>query len=631
MEFGAAVLPAAAALLGGMYVDAHCRVRKDLSSLYTLLATVLTFKSKERQNQLHFYYRFQEKFKATPDRVFIVFEDKKYTYRQIEEASNRLARWLQDQGIKPGEVVCMMQQNHPMFFVSMYGIAKTGAIASLINTNLSESSLMHCLKVANTRLFLFDPIYEAQVATVAEEARAQGTQLFAFGDATEDSEFTFSLAPAVTPSVLQKYSADGLNEDILSKAKGTDAAILIYTSGTTGMPKAAIVTHQRVDVILWASTATSQISADDVIYCVLPLYHSSGLLISAGSALTAGATLVIGRKFSASKFWDDCVKYRVTVFHYIGELCRYLLNRPVHPLERKHRVRLIYGNGMQADVWRKMRDRFEIPDILEFYGATEGIGGFHNYNRGEYGLGSVGIYGPISRATYFRGARIIKIDPITEEPQRNKVGFCEECNYDEHGELVMAIDPKTPETFSGYYKNKEATSKKILRNVFKKGDMYFRTGDLFRLTSDGRYYFGDRLGDTFRWHGENVATTEVAKALNDFPGIAEVNAYGTPIPNHEGRAGMVAIVLQPDVESLDMEKVYDHLSKRLPRYAVPIFIRILTSMSTTGTFKLQKAGLRTEGIDPTKVKEPIFWQQGNTYVPFTQEDYGKLARGAVKL
>lgn len=206
-----------------------------------------------------------------------------------------------------------------------------------------------------------------------------------------------------------------------------------------------------------------------------------------------------------------------------------------------------------------------------------------------------------------------------------------QCNYDEHGELVMAIDPKTPETFSGYYKNKEATSKKILRNVFKKGDMYFRTGDLFRLTSDGRYYFGDRLGDTFRWHGENVATTEVAKALNDFPGIAEVNAYGTLIPNHEGRAGMVAIVLQPDVESLDMEKVYDHLSKRLPRYAVPIFIRILTSMSTTGTFKLQKAGLRTEGIDPTKVKEPIFWQQGNTYVPFTQEDYGKLARGAVKL
>ncbi|KAI9482511.1 hypothetical protein BDB00DRAFT_965736 [Zychaea mexicana] len=614
---------AALGLLGTMYLDSRYRVAKDINTIWTLLKVLTRVRKLEREDRMHIYYRFKERAKEEPDRVFLISENQKYTFGQLERASNRLAHWLLSQNVKPKDVVCMMYPNHPAFVVSFFAISKIGAIPSLINTSLADSALLHCIKIAKTNLFLFDPEYASQVATIEADAKALGVALYAYGEGNTDD------FPMLTPELLETFSSEDTDEACLRNVKPSDAAMLIYTSGTTGMPKAAVSPHYRVSLTLMSCAAGAKMQRNDITYTVLPMYHSSGLLVSFGSTLVSGGTVVLAKKFSASRFWDDCCHYNITVFHYIGELCRYLLNQKPHPLERKHNVRLAFGNGMRRDVWMQVRKRFNIPDILEFYGSTEGVGGFFNYNRGDLGAGAIGHSGLLIRLLK-RDVKLIRIDPITEEPLRGKNGFCQVCDYGEAGEMIQRLDPNAELPFTGYYDNKTATDKKVLRNVFKKGDMYFRSGDLITLDRDGFWNFNDRLGDTFRWHSENVSTTEVAQTASEYPGIAEANVYGALVPNHEGRAGMVAIVLKPNV-TLDMAGFYSYLSKRLPRYAIPVFLRLVPTLSMTQTFKQQKVELRNQGMDPEKVKEDIYWAQNNTYVPFEREDYGRITRGNVKL
>ncbi|KAI8147280.1 hypothetical protein BJV82DRAFT_700807 [Fennellomyces sp. T-0311] len=615
----------AAAVLGTMYLDSRFSVTKDFGRIWRLIKIFSKSRRGEREDRMHIYYRFKERAKEDPDRVFLIFEGETYTFRQLEEASNRLAHWLLSQNVKPKDVVCMMHQNHPTFLISLLAISKIGAIPSLINTSLADASLLHCINIAKTKLFLFDPVYVRQVATIAAGAKELGVALYGFGEGHTE-EF-----PMLTTEVLSAYSSADTDEAYLKNIGPTDAALLIYTSGTTGMPKAAVAPHYRVscELTFWTCAIFSKITPDDIAYTVLPLYHSSGLYVSLGSMLVGGGKVVLARKFSVSHFWDDCYNNNVTVFHYIGELCRYLTNREPHPLENKHSIRLAFGNGMRPDVWKKLRERFNVPHILEFYGSTEGVGGFFNYNTGELGVGAIGQGGTLIRML-MRTAKLIRIDPITEEPIRGKNGLCQVCDYGEPGELVTRLDPDAELPFTGYYGNEKATNKKILRNVLQKGDMYFRSGDLIILDKDGHYYFGDRLGDTFRWHAENVATTEVGQVVSEYPGIAEANIFGVKVPNHEGRAGMAAIVLQPNT-SLDFADFHNYLSKRLPRYAVPIFLRFMPSLNKTQTFKQQKVELRDQGIDLTKVTEQIYWAQNKTYVPFGQQEYALVSRGKVKL
>jgi acyl-CoA synthetase (AMP-forming)/AMP-acid ligase II len=291
----------------------------------------------------------------------------------------------------------------------------------------------------------------------------------------------------------------------------------------------------------------------------------------------------------------------------------------------------VYGNGMRPDVWNRFRDRFGIPRICEFYAATEAPTSLFNVNTGHFGAGAVGHRGFMFRAIR-RELKLIKIDPITEEPLRLPNGHCVECQFGEQGELVVRMDPDNAVQFDGYYKNKEATDKKILKNAFEKDDAYFRSGDLLKLDKDGFFYFGDRVGDTFRWKSENVATTEVAQAVGLYPGITEANVYGALVPHHDGRCGVSAVSLQPGKE-LDFKDLYNYLSRKLPKYAIPVFIRIVPAMEMTGTFKHQKVEYRNQGIDLEKVpkEQPMYWLRGNTYVPFTLDDLKSIDDGKVKL
>ncbi|KAI9482512.1 hypothetical protein BDB00DRAFT_933901 [Zychaea mexicana] len=612
-----ALASAAAAVLGGMYLDAKYAIRNDLTHFRAVGTAIINHLRVERQDKIHLYYHFRDKAKSMPNRVFLIFEGRAYTYRQLELSSNRLAHWLLSQNVKPKDIICMMEQNHPTFYIALWAIMKIGAIPSLINTNLQEDPLLHCLTIADTRIFLFDPMYESQVATIAEAARAAGVSLYAYGEATEfDSSTTSSLGPALTPEALAPYPDIDTDEALIKGVGVSDAAWLIYTSGTTGLPKAAVVQHARLNGVIFGSTVLSGITKDDVSYCCLPLYHSS-----------ACATLVVARKFSVTKFWDDVYNN-----NYIGELCRYLMNRDPHPHERDHKLHTCFGNGMPPEIWKQFRERFNVQKICEFYGATEGPGGLFNLNVNDHGAGAVGYFGPLLRGLLRSEVKIIKIDPISEEPIRDKNGFCIQCAYDDPGEMIIGMQGQGGRArFDGYYKNSKATSKKILVDALKKGDIYFRTGDLLKMNSEGMYYFLDRLGDTFRWHSENVATTEVSQVIGKYPAVAETNVFGVKVPSHVGRAGMVALILRPNT-TLDFADFYQYLSKHLPKYAVPLFIRFVPSMNITGTFKQQKVLFRDQGIDKVPDdQQPIYWLKGNTYVPFTAEDYAKVSTGKVKL
>ncbi|KAI8975640.1 hypothetical protein BDF20DRAFT_914530 [Mycotypha africana] len=630
------VLPVVAAglagLLGSMYVDAKFLLSKDIHQLRSGAAATLALKVWGFQDKLHFYYRFKEKAKAHPDKIFVMFEGRKYTFREVEKASNKLAHWLLAQNVKRGDVVCMMHQNHPTFFMALLAISKIGAVPSFINTNLTDDPLLHCIKISNTKVFIFDPVYKAQVLPIVESCRQLKVDLIAYGESTFEYELSpLTFATTLTPNVLSHFSDSDTNEDCLKGVDPSDPAYLIYTSGTTGMPKAAISQHARVNFAMVMYSYIVGMRRDERVYCVLPLYHSSGMIVTSAVTLYSGGTLVLGRKFSASRFWKDCVEYKVDIFTYIGEFCRYLLSQPPQSAENNHKVRLVYGNGMRPDVWNRFRDRFNIPKICEFYAATEAPTSLFNVNTGEMGAGAVGLRGKLFRLIRSE-VQLIKIDPITEEPLRDKNGLCIKCKFNEQGELLVRLDTDGPIQFDGYYKNEGATKKKILSNVLVKGDTYFRSGDLLQLNPDGYFFFGDRVGDTFRWKSENVATTEVSQALGIYPGIAEANIYGTLVPHHDGRAGMAALVLK-DGEKIDLSDLLKYLRQKLPKYAIPLFIRFVPAMVITGTFKQQKVEYRNQGIDLTKIPEtdPIYWLKGDTYVPFTNNDYLSLCDGKVKL
>ncbi|XP_071757571.1 long-chain fatty acid transport protein 2-like isoform X2 [Centroberyx gerrardi] len=339
---------------------------------------------------------------------------------------------------------------------------------------------------------------------------------------------------------------------------------------------------------------------------------------------TTGITIVLRRKFSASQFLDDCRKYNVTVIQYIGEIMRYLCNTPKKDNDRDHKVRLALGNGIRADTWADFLQRFGDIRICECYGATEGNIGFVNY---------VGKVGAIGKEHFLHRASgryaLIRYDTEKEEPVRDSRGLCTEVPRGETGLLVAEIGARTP--FSGYAKNKQQTEKKKLRDVFVKGDFYFNSGDLLKIDHEGFVYFQDRIGDTFRWKGENVATTEVADHLIMVDCIEEANVYGVKVPGHEGRIGMAALKLREDMD-FDSRATYQHVKTYLPSYARPRFIRIRDSLAVTGTFKQMKVKLAEEGFNPAVITEPLFYlEDSKGYIPMTQEIFSSIAEGRLRL
>ena len=457
------------------------------------------------------------------------------TYRTLIARANRFARWALDQGLAKDEAICLMMPNRPEYLAIWLGLTSAGVVVALINTELRGHSLAHCIDIVSPK----HVIVAAECAAQFESATAQlmsRPKVWLHGENTGGFERI--------DHAIAHYSPDPPTLAERRPVTIADRALLIYTSGTTGLPKAANVSHRRL--LQWSFWFAGLMNATphDCMYDCLPLFHSVGGVVATGALLVRGGSVLIRDRFSVRHFWDDVFAGNCTIFQYIGELCRYLVNAPAHPNERAHRLRLCCGNGLQADIWKKFQDRFVIPRILEFYASTEGNVSLYNV---EGKIGSVGRVPPFLASRF--PLALVQFDPATGRPARDAHGFCIRRGVNETGEAVGRIPSDAAqggESFEGYTDRKD-TDQKILHNVFAHGDRWFRTGDLMRMDASGFYYFVDRIGDTFRWKGENVATSEVAAAIMAFSGITEANVYGVRVPGNEGAAGMAAIV--PDGSS----------------------------------------------------------------------------------
>jgi fatty-acyl-CoA synthase len=405
--------------------------------------------------------------------------------------------------------------------------------------------------------------------------------------------------------------------------KASDTALLIFTSGTTGLPKAARITHVRAQLYMRGFAGATGAKASDRIYQTLPLYHATGGLCALGAALLNGGSVVLRKRFSASHFWPEIIDEGCTMFVYIGELCRYLVNQPPSEDETRHKIRLAFGNGLRPDIWPVMKQRFRIPEILEFYGSTEGNVSMFNFDGRE---GAIGRAPKWLRKRF--NIRLVQFDVETETPIRGPDGFCLEADPGQIGECIGKIGGEAREEYSGYV-DKAASEKKVLRDVFEKGDAWFATGDLMKSDADGYLYFVDRIGDTFRWKGENVSTGEVAERLHAAPGVKEANVYGVTVEGHDGRAGMAGLVVDGD---FDIKTFGERVAQDLPAYAQPLFVRILPAIETTGTFKVRKLDLIADGYDPGKIKGPLYFRDPKKgYVKVTKGVFEKLSAGLVKI
>ncbi|KAM0272906.1 hypothetical protein ACHAQH_008510 [Verticillium albo-atrum] len=573
--------------------------------------------------------------KSSAGRTFIIFEGKSWTYAQVYENVLRYGTWLRERhGVKPKDIVAVDFQNSDVFIFIWFGLWSIGAKPAFMNYNLTGNALTHCIKTATTSLVLVDPLV---ASNVDEDVRSglEGVNFVIF-----DAGVLAQIA-AIEP---RRYPDADRSED-----KYQNIAILIFTSGTTGMPKPAIVSWAKCVV---GGVFTSRFlghSTKDVFYTSMPLYHSSAAILGFGNTLETGGTIAIGRKFSTKTFWSDVRESGATIIQYVGETCRYLLAAPpqIDPttgenLDKKHNVRAAFGNGLRPDVWSRFRDRFGIETIGEFYAATEGTFGTWNLSRNDFAKGAIGRNGWIYNAVMGMNLAVVEVDHEQGAPWRDpKTGFCRSSGTGEPGELLCRVSPTDmSRRFQGYYGNPEATQKKVLRSVFRKDDAWFRTGDILKWDGEGRLFFSDRIGDTFRWKSENVSTQEVSEAVGSHPAVREANVYGVELPHHDGRAGCAAVVLDEGrgVEAKPAEALLkslaEHVKKALPKYALPLFLRVMPDMGMqmTGTNKQQKTGLRGEGVKPGSRDESVmYWLQGDTYVPFSAKDWQELSGGRVKL
>lgn len=558
---------------------------------------------------------------AHPNAVAVSCEGQSLTYQQFEALSNRFAHWAKARGLKSGDTVAIILPNRLEYLPLWIGLSKIGVVSALINNALTGKSLAHCVNVSNAACSIVDPsTLDAFLSVQSELTRRQPVWCLDI-DRDAESEAVRSLRHALK-GVSSVRPDRGLRDGIVAKK----TALYIYTSGTTGLPKAARITHTRAQLYMKAFAGLARMKSGDKIYNVLPLYHATGGLCGVGAALMNGAEVIVKKRFSASSFWGDIVKAGATHIVYIGELCRYLVNSPPSPNpkdETRHKIKMVFGNGMRPEIWKPFQKRFRIKNIVEFYGSTEGNVSLFNLD------GKEGAIGRVPRLLKSRfNIRIVRFNIESEEPERRMDGLCTECKPGEVGEAIGEIAADARHHFAGYA-DKSASAKKVLTNVFKKGDQWFRTGDLMRKDKDGYIYFVDRIGDTFRFKGENVSTSEVAEYAASCPNVSEAIIYGVPVPHHDGKAGMAALIVR---EGFDIHEFYRHLEGLLPAYARPRFVRLLTEVDTTGTFKYKKTDLVNEGYDINRLTDTIYiYVAPDGYHVLTRELLYELTEGRLKL
>jgi fatty-acyl-CoA synthase len=561
--------------------------------------------------------RIEEKARAHPERTFLLFEDERLGYGELNARANRVAYAARELGLGTGDVAALLLENRPEFLVTWMGLAKLGVTTALLNTHLRGGALRHALAATGARHLVAGSECLDALASF-EPSALRGVTLLV--DVDPRSEARALPDGGVDLTALLAGASDASPDPrVRSKLVAGDDLFHVFTSGTTGLPKAARLSHMRFLGVGDGMSVMGGYGPDDVIACVLPLYHGAGGMVVVSSALSQGAAIALRRRFSASRFWDDARRDGVTGFQYIGEICRYLLHQPPRPDDRDHRVRVMMGAGLAPELWKPFQERFGVAHILEGWSSTEANTSLLNVDDVPGSCGRI----PFEN---LHNGRLVRIDLETALPVRGVDGFCSECGPGEVGEFLGLI-PDLPDCGAGRfegYTDPAATEAKILRDVFARGDCWYRSGDLLRRDSDDYFFFVDRIGDTFRWKSENVSTQEVAEALAGFPGLEIANVYGVRVPGHEGRAGMAALVLR-DPAAFDGRAFFAH-TKQLPPYAAPVFVRLAPQADLTSTFKLRKLDLQREGFDPGRVPDPLFVRDegARTYVALTRESLAKL-------
>lgn len=546
------------------------------------------------------------------DRIALRFEEETVSYGAFNEGVNRFAQLLKRRGIGRGDIVNLMLENSPAFLMAQGACAKLGAIGALINTHLTGEALQHVHATSGARIAIADRNSMEALAPLLANLKS----LEVVADVSD------STAPGVRP-LADELDASPITEPDIPKVGISDVFLYVYTSGTTGYPKPAIVRHVRFTAGGHSLAVLLGETAADCAYAPTPLYHGYANFVGFSPALHQGACFASRRKFSASAFLDDARRHHVTIFCYVGELCRYLMRQPPTPRDREHSIRLATGPGLRPDIWQAFRDRFGIKRIIDSYGQSEGNVSLQN-RRGR--VGSVGRAAPFQHENLRLARRVAETGEFVRTPE----GFLTECRIGEAGELLSLVAADNPMAFDGYADRRDNEAK-LMRDAFASGDVWMRTGDLLRRDRASYYYFVDRIGDTFRWRGENVATTEVENLLNRAPGLHETAVYGVEVPQTEGRAGMALVV--PSGTTFDPVAFLVHVRRVLPVYAQPLFVRVSDAMDITGNFKNRKIRLQTEGFDPARITDPLWFRddEANAYVPLDASLHASITSGEYRL
>ncbi|XP_060556323.1 long-chain fatty acid transport protein 2-like [Ruditapes philippinarum] len=566
---------------------------------------------------------FENSVKQCPDRIFLSYEDQTFTYQEANKQAYIITRTLMGLGLKKGDTVAFIQYNGPEFIWMILGCLKAGICVSLINTNLRGKALLHCLNVSGTNTIV--------TGSDTELTSAVDDLLCDLPDAVVyvQGPFNKKLSSRFISLHFNESEADMLDIDPImrSEQKESDSAVFVFTSGTTGLPKAATVSHKRM-LAPYILSGILKLRQDDTVYVTLPLYHSNGLFVGVCSAICHGSSIAIAKKFSKSGFWNDVRRHKVTVFTFIGEMCRFLLTNEKSDQDKDHSVRLAIGNGLRQDIFAEFKERFGIPTIAEFYASTEGVAGFANVSNV---IGSCGRSSPLLEKVVPCG--LFKWDVENQCIVRDERGHCIPVKLGEPGLLLMQINSDQP--FDGYKGQKQQSETKVVRNVRKDGDLYFNTGDLMTKDKDYNVYFNDRIGDTFRWKSENVSTTEVSNHLTDIDFIIDACVYGVNVPGHDGKAGMATLLIKPEVTVItekELSVISTHCQQSLPVYAIPMFLRLKWGeLDMTSTIKQSKVKLKEEGFNIEKVTDILYYYEkpSKTYKQINKDVFKDISTNKI--
>lgn len=561
---------------------------------------------------------FEQATQENPNGQALLYRDSVLTYAQLNQWANQISHHFLARGLKKGDVVTVLIENRPELMATVLGLAKIGVISALVNTSQAGKVLVHSVNLVKPKMIIAGAECAQNLMAVHSELDVGNTHCYWFDDADTRT------APGTAPTgwcnmAIELQGAPNYNPPTAKRIYRNDGLFYIYTSGTTGLPKAAVFNNGRWMKAYGGLGYSLGLTNNDVLYSTLPLYHATAMVVCWSAVIAGRGAIAIRRRFSASEFWLDASRFKATAIGYVGELCRYLLDQPASDKDRQHLVTKMVGNGLRPNIWKGFKSRFGIEVVAELYGSSEGNVGFTNIFNFDNTVG----FSPVPYA-------LVQYDKESEQPVRDRKGFMIKVGQGEVGLMIGEITDKTP--FDGYTdagKNQSC----VFSNVFKKNDRYFNTGDLMREIGFRHAQFVDRTGDTFRWKGENVSTTEVENSLSDHKDLSEAVVFGVEIANTNGRAGMASITPHEGITDIDFADIYQYLRTELPAYAIPVFLRIQAAMETTGTFKYQKTSLKKEGYDPAQVNGDalfVLLPNSSTYVALSAEIYANINEGVYR-